>query len=224
MPKTRDAFALREYPELFNHKLKWEEIYELDKEEFLNLMDKAEYFYSKGFVLKDDTGDFTDGFFEGQRFLEHCRRRALFISDGINRHLKRLNQLLAFVAIKLAEGDAPEQLKKIPLRGKKLIACYEYADALSFIMFDRFKEEVDLDFKLFKKNTQQQFSKRLLSARKKTNYTGSDLSKFLGITNKSYSQYETGKAEPTLAGLRILSKKLNVSVDWLLGLTDKPTS
>lgn len=218
MPKTRDAFALREYQGLFSRMLKCEEI-----DEETQVLDKAEYFYSKGFISKDDTGDYTDGFFDGQRFLEHCLRRADFMLYAIDRHLKRLNQLLASVAIKLIEGDASERLKQIPLRGKKLIACYEYADELNGIMLKRFQAEVALDFRLFKKNTRQQFSKRLFSARKKTNYTGADLSKLLGITNKSYSQYETGKAEPTLAGLRILSRKLNVSVDWLLGLTDKPT-
>lgn len=45
---------------------------------------------------------------------------------------------------------------------------------------------------------------------------------FLGLSRSAYSTYETGRNEPSLDTLRIIAEKLEVSVDYLLGLTDDP--
>lgn len=43
----------------------------------------------------------------------------------------------------------------------------------------------------------------------------------LGIALRSYQRYEEGTTEPNLDNLILISKKLEVSTDYLLGLTDE---
>ena len=45
-----------------------------------------------------------------------------------------------------------------------------------------------------------------------------DLSKLLGISNSRLSEYLNGKAEPTLKIARIISQKLNIDPDIILGI------
>lgn len=47
----------------------------------------------------------------------------------------------------------------------------------------------------------------------------------LGLTQATYSRYESGAREPDLATLCQIGKVCGVSIDWLLGLVDDaPTS
>ncbi len=71
-----------------------------------------------------------------------------------------------------------------------------------------------------KDSIRETFRERLRTARKFKGYTGVELAKWLGISQTSYSEYERGKTEPPFATLVALAKKLNISVDWLLGLSD----
>lgn len=50
-----------------------------------------------------------------------------------------------------------------------------------------------------------------------------DLSKLydVNLAKSTVSKWENGKAEPSLAYLRILSKYFNVTLDYLIGLEDK---
>lgn len=50
-----------------------------------------------------------------------------------------------------------------------------------------------------------------------------DLEERSGVSQNSISRYESGGSEPTAEGLRRLARALEVSIDWLLGLTDDPT-
>ena len=47
-----------------------------------------------------------------------------------------------------------------------------------------------------------------------------DLANTLGVSRTTYTQYETGKSEPDLSTLVKLAEFFNVSVDYLLGLTN----
>ena len=48
-----------------------------------------------------------------------------------------------------------------------------------------------------------------------------ELADVLHVSQNTYSQYETGKIELTAEKLILLSKFYKVSVDYLLGLTNK---
>lgn len=49
-----------------------------------------------------------------------------------------------------------------------------------------------------------------------------DIAKYLNVSQNTYSQYETGVIALTAEVLIKLSKFYNVSVDYLLDLTDNP--
>ena len=57
--------------------------------------------------------------------------------------------------------------------------------------------------------------------REDNDYKQKDVAKYLNVSQNTYSQYETGVIELTADNLIKLSKFYNVSVDYLLGLTDK---
>ncbi len=62
----------------------------------------------------------------------------------------------------------------------------------------------------------------LKAARKAAGFTQKDVAKRLGITDSSYSAYETGYRSPNPEMLKALCETLNVSADYLLGIEKGP--
>ena len=65
-------------------------------------------------------------------------------------------------------------------------------------------------------------SSRLRDLRKLKGDTQEKLSNFLGVTAQAYPKYEYGLRKPNLETTIKLANYFNVSVDYLLGLTDNP--
>lgn len=65
--------------------------------------------------------------------------------------------------------------------------------------------------------------KRLLELRKDADLTQDDLAAILKINKHSISSYERNKSEPPDAIKIAIAQYFNVSVDYLLGLTEIPT-
>lgn len=63
---------------------------------------------------------------------------------------------------------------------------------------------------------------RLLDLRKDANLSQEDLAKILHINKHSISSYERDKSEPPDAVKIKIAEYFNVSVDYLLGLTNNP--
>lgn len=63
---------------------------------------------------------------------------------------------------------------------------------------------------------------RLRVARKKKKLTMEQLAKLVNTTKGTISNYENGHSSPPNEMLSLLSDKLDVSADWLLGRTDNP--
>ena len=63
---------------------------------------------------------------------------------------------------------------------------------------------------------------RLYELRKDANLTQDDLAAILNINKHSISSYERDKSEPPDAIKIAIARYFNVSVDYLLGLTDTP--
>lgn len=61
------------------------------------------------------------------------------------------------------------------------------------------------------------FSERLKTLRKEKKLTQKELAEQIGISQKSYSHWETGKNEPSFENLINLADLLEVSLDCLLG-------
>lgn len=64
------------------------------------------------------------------------------------------------------------------------------------------------------------FAERLRLVLKVNNLTQVELAKKINMSQGVVNNYCTGKREPTLDGLIAISKALNESVDYLLGLDD----
>ncbi len=64
---------------------------------------------------------------------------------------------------------------------------------------------------------------RLLDLRKDAGLTQDELAAILRINKHSISSYEREKSEPPDAIKIEIAKYFNVSIDYLLGLTDEPT-
>lgn len=67
------------------------------------------------------------------------------------------------------------------------------------------------------------FSLRLISLRKACNMTQEELAVAIGINRSTYTCYEIGTSMPTIATLIAIADVLEVSTDYLLGRTEKPT-
>lgn len=63
-------------------------------------------------------------------------------------------------------------------------------------------------------------NKRLKEIRTSLELTQQEMADKLNISRVRYNQYETGKRQPDNEMLRIISNCLNVSTDYLLGLSD----
>lgn len=62
---------------------------------------------------------------------------------------------------------------------------------------------------------------RLRSIRKEKNMTQYEFAMLLGMKRDAYARYEINGSIPTVRGLYTMAKVLNVSADYLLGLTDE---
>ncbi|MBC3901564.1 helix-turn-helix domain-containing protein [Acetobacterium malicum] len=66
------------------------------------------------------------------------------------------------------------------------------------------------------------FGDRLKLLRLENNMTQEELGNLLSKSKNNISQYETGKREPDLETLKIISNYFKVSLDYLLGNSDDP--
>ena len=66
--------------------------------------------------------------------------------------------------------------------------------------------------------------KRLKEIRKERRITQQEMADLLNISLNSYSRYERGKRNPDINILKKISKILDISTDYLLGISDIPLS
>ena len=64
------------------------------------------------------------------------------------------------------------------------------------------------------------FAKKLKDSRESKGLSQSEVSKALGMTRNAFTNYEAGIREPSLDTLKLICQVLDVSADYLLGLTD----
>ena len=65
------------------------------------------------------------------------------------------------------------------------------------------------------------FAERLRELRMSGNYTQEKLGEILGVKKYSIYTYEKGRSEPTIDGLIALADFFDVSIDYLVGRTDR---
>lgn len=67
----------------------------------------------------------------------------------------------------------------------------------------------------------QNYGKRLRTARKACNLTQVQLAEKLGISQTSYQRMESGSYDLKMSTIYNICKTLEISADWLLGLSNK---
>jgi len=66
------------------------------------------------------------------------------------------------------------------------------------------------------------FKDHLRSIRLTRNYTQLQVAQAIGITERNYQYYEAGKREPSMSNLIALADFFDVTLDYLVGRSDKP--
>ena len=66
------------------------------------------------------------------------------------------------------------------------------------------------------------FPHRLKQLRQTNNVSQQELADLLGISTRAWRFYESGDREPNIAGLITLADYFDVSLDYLIGRSDKP--
>lgn len=65
------------------------------------------------------------------------------------------------------------------------------------------------------------FPKRLTEVRKEAGKTQDEMAILMDVSRPSYTQYETGVNFPKFENLMKIAEILNVSIDYLVGLSNK---
>ena len=66
-----------------------------------------------------------------------------------------------------------------------------------------------------------EYMRKIVQVRKEKHITQQKLANHLMITQQQYSDYERGKNELPIRYLISICKYLDISADWLLGLTEE---
>lgn len=212
MPKTKDAFALKDFDD---SRILQRKFFERD-----NLYRQAraggnwQYDLPTGsdnYIVDRMCSDIIeafecDNYERGQDKLDRFNLRLIVVDrymTCITRHLGRLRRYMT-----LRDGDA---------RLNELVAKYQViADAILWVK-GKFVYCLE-DIEHAKRRYKQIFATRLREVRLKKKLTQTQISQMLGVAQTAYSSYEKMTREPSLTTLVRISKILNCSVDWLLGL------
>ena len=227
MPKTRDAFALRELWQRFVTG----ENFMTGEEFFLTVKDFSDYFNESRKATPSADYDFSQSFLrvdcalgalcqyslpktlskdydEAERTREELRGNERLIKR-IERHCRRLDKLSKF------EVKNKSRLEKLESRYQEISdVITDYQSAL----LNHFPTVIAQVSKEFSRD----FGKRLRRARRFKDISQDEISRDIALSQITISGYERGTREPTLYTLSRLAKKLGVSADYLLGLTDEP--
>lgn len=222
MPKTRDAFALKNWDlkrffhqkRFINHKIKidlsW---FSNDKEAVNHFCDFAAQELDKGNIVE------AYSIIEGLQWLS----RKLFEFDTLvlRKHFKRLQKYSEKLQNHWANADdlTIEQVKEKSVRLSDLHSNYSKIATHDFELVEYIDKKIESVEQDFKQQSKIIFAGRLCLIRKKNNMTQQEVAKKLHIKQSSYSSYEKMTREPPLSTLVKLSRIFNCSVDWLLGLT-----
>ena len=221
MPKTRDAFALRELWQSFVTG----ENFMTGKEIFLTVNDFIGYFkelrkaqdFSQHFYAVDSAIEKISkyslrkslkGYDAAERIREQLRGNESLI-QRIERHRGRLRTLLISFEVKNKS------------RLEELIRRYfEISDVIKSYHSELLKYQPTIIAQVSKEFSRD-FGKRLRRARRFKDIAQDKISKDIALSQVAISGYERGTREPTLYTLSRLAKELGVSADYLLGLTNE---
>lgn len=242
MPKTRDAFALRGLYDDFD---RWEdEVYKVLRKVPPPSSEKHEAYKAKLKIVCKSWVDVISNYLE--HFLpkyeiravksveEECNELAKYFNfvrprievefgeqvlKRIERHIGRLRAYSQKILADVLEQGFSETLRAKGNRVRELIINYEFLAEFFKNFRKAVQERRDQANEKFQKEFRLEFGRRLKQARKAAKLTQQELAESVGLkTFNAIAQYERGISDPSLPTLYRISKILNCSADWLLGL------
>lgn len=219
MPKTKDAFAFRD----FNVDKILQRKFFSDKFDF-----EKDFEVSADSTNKDFLAAFKSAGQNAERRRIKLKELAVFsaVNFGViklyemrlSRHMIRIAKILDALAYKIANSDEQsENWRRQYRRAKDLDKKYFEID----FAVSRFRIAAAETYEKFnivvKRAYRKKFSERLKWLRRSCNFTQTQLAAELDITVGAYQFYEKGKSEPSLITLIRLCNALKVSPDNLLG-------
>lgn len=216
MPKTKDAFALRDF----------------DKKRILQrpFFKKIREDYHVG-ENKSDEEILQDLSLANNDSLVTLERKHKVLNEifnqlsrlrnlAINHSNKRLEKYRKAIQNKIETSPNSESLQRRYKREQSLATNYILAIPIHIADLMELVEKIwhELENRL-QESYRENFAERLKQARLKANLSRKELGDTINLSPNGYGQYESARREPSLTSLIRLSRTLNVSADWLIGTT-----
>lgn len=218
MPKTKDAFAFRDFNE---QKILQRKFFNMDgfidAEKFTERNVQFQVFVKTCSSFNDDSVP-VERYDDAHRRLKLLLRRLDMYDDRIKKHVKKLEKFSVALADKIAISDVLlESRRRQYRRAKILIEKYvKVRDAISTI-YVKADIRINILGEGVKKLYRKRFAERLKQARIKLELPQWSLANEIDLTTAAYQFYEKGKREPSITTLIRLSRSLGVTPNWLLG-------
>ena len=213
MPKTKDAFALRDFDET--------RILQRRRFEELNLPIGKDDDILRIFLnvcTKPITGStFSEA--EKSRGKLACLEFCIgFYTVCISRQLGRLYGMQQKYVEKFVSTD-DDMCKPKLRRATELMKDYRNILSVITALKEKIKQWQKEIKDFLAKANHDIFAIRLRQARIDKGYTQTQLAEKLGMSQSTYTNYENLKCEPSIVVIKKLARTLERSADWLLGLT-----
>lgn len=231
MPKTKDAFALRDfdttrilqrdwffrYEQALNKKLTFDIPADTNDNDVLEKL-------RSNIVRELKNNQYSKAQLAWLR-LKYIAKAIEVYFDRLVRHTERLKkynqQLEDYFFTEIAKDNLHSALSFTTKQMKKKLLLDENFDVILRAVGELTKKFfsclTSMTYEL-KGQYRANFSSRLKQARKDAGFTQAVFANRIGINQSSYAQYENGGREPSLDRLVKIAKVLNCSTDWLLGL------
>ena len=230
MPKTKDAFAFRDFDAQRILQRPW--FKELDlargKDEdvlrsFYNVQEKPIPGITPSGILRiiaPGEEGYLEGMLEKLDMITRLVDRAGDYGARIERHMRRLNEIQKNSVERFMSTEDKIYKQKFE-RTTELIKSYlAFLNSITALCDEIFLKE-EMVNQVYKRNYREYFfGKRLRQARMAAGMTQQQLADKVGLkTYNAISQYEKGVSDPALPTLLRISMELKCSFDWLLGVT-----
>lgn len=201
MPKTKDAFALRNF----------------DKEKILSQLFNGYAGYTNEEIIKLLRQRFE---VEQPEAAIRCLSNLLPETHAYQTRLtKHVDKLLRYATLLIEKYDVDETVQTKVRRAKNLSNRYaQIACAVRKLQEAIYSNitEIEGDSETF---LRRRFATRLRKARAEAGLTQQQLADKIQMSQGGYTQYELARRDPSIPTLIKLSRILNQPSDWLLGLT-----
>lgn len=201
MSKTKDAFALRNF----------------DKEKILSQLFNGYAGYTNEEIIKLLRQRFE---VEQPEVAIRCLSNLLPETHAYQTRLtKHVDKLLRYATLLIEKYDVDETVQTKVRRAKNLSNRYaQIACAVRKLQEAIYNNitEIEGDSETF---LRRRFATRLRKARAEAGLTQQQLADKIQMSQGGYTQYELARRDPSIPTLIKLSRILNQSSDWLLGLT-----